>query len=231
MESTFLSIYLLVICSQLFFIAGQPPSPRFHKQLNEFDNTLEGTSHHQKVKILERLLKAIHQKSKQPNGKNLNKGSDELDLESKKNVYVDSGEPTEVGGLDDPDMQSESRRLNVEPTFENEGPETDDCVEEEEEEEALPEIPKLSLGRRPASFGSIDDFPSAARDQASKVISINNEPNIAVFDNLDTRTGLIQFKKKKRCQKKFSKADTGISGFRSLQPQQRKKAYLIIKKQ
>ena len=105
-------------------------------------------------------------------------------------------------------------------------PEEEDCVEDEVE--ALPEPPKFTLSRRPASLGSIDDFPSEAIDLASKVISINNDPNTDVFDSMDGRAGAISFGKKKRCQKKVKEGKEEEKGFRGLQ-QRGKDTYLIIK--
>jgi len=105
-------------------------------------------------------------------------------------------------------------------------PEQEDCVEDDEE--ALPEPPKFTLQRRPASLGSIDDFPSEAIDLASKVISINNDPNTDVFDSMDGRAGAISFGKKKRCQKKVKGEKEEEKGFRGLQ-QRGKDTYLIIK--
>ena len=109
----------------------------------------------------------------------------------------------------------------------NDDPEEEDCVEDEEE--SLPEPPKFTLQRRPASLGSIDDFPSEAIDLSSKVISINNDPNSDVFDSMDGRSGAISFGKKKRCQKKVKEGEEE-KGFRGLQ-QGGKDTYLIIKMQ
>ena len=260
MDTTIQSIFLLILCTQLCYTSGQPTRTGFRLRLSEFDDTLEKATHDQKVKILERLLKNIHEKSKNANPRNSNESPENLDAMKEMSAYVDSGEPQlsnirdrktvsdlnqqmELGGKLKVRAPSEAltplsivRRIRGQEkqlrlpeeklinTF-SDDPEEEDCVEDEVE--ALPEPPKFTLQRRPASLGSIDDFPSEARDLASKVISINNDPNFE-FDSMDGRSGAIQFGKKKRCQKKVKEGEKEKEGFRSLQ-QPGKNTYLIIK--
>jgi len=266
MDTTIQFIFLLILCTQLCYTSGQPPRTGFRLRLSEFDDTLEKATHDQKVKILERLLKNIHEKSKNANPRNSNESPENLDAMKETSTYVDSGEPQlsnirdgktvfdlnqqmELGGKLQLRAPSEAltpmsiKRRNSgrekqlglpEEQLINsfsDNPEAEDCVEDEKE--ALPEPPKFSLDRRPASMGSIDDFPSEARDLASKVFSINNDPNTEFIDSMNTRSGAIpiQFsvqQKKKRCQKKVKEGEQERKGFRSLQ-KPGKNTYLIIK--
>ena len=271
MDTTIQFVFLLILCTQLCYTSGQPPRTGFRLRLSEFDDTLEKATHDQKVKILERLLKNIHEKSKNANPRNSNESPETLDAMKETSTYVDSGEPQlsnirdgktvfdlnqqmELGGKSQLRAPSEAltpmsiKRRNSgrekqlglpEEQLINsfsDNPEAEDCVEDEKEAEALPEPPKFSLDRRPASMGSIDDFPSEARDLASKVFSINNDPNTEFIDSslmssLSSRSGAIQFsvqQKKKRCQKKVKEGGQERKGFRSLQ-KPGKNTYLIIK--
>jgi len=269
MDTAIQSIFLLILCTQLCYTSGQPPRTGFRLRLSEFDDTLEKATHDQKVKILERLLKNIHEKSKNANPRNSNESPENLDAMKATSAYVDSGEPQlsnirdgktvfdlnqqmELGGKLQLRAPSEAltpmsiKRRNSGPEKQlrlpeeqlinsfSDNPEAEDCVEDEEEalltlKESEP--PKFTLDRRPASMGSIDDFPSEARDLASKVFSINNDPNTEFIDSMNTRSGAIQFsaqQKKKRCQKKVKEGEQDRKGFRSLQ-KGGKNTYLIIK--
>ena len=93
MDTTIQSIFLLILCKQLCYTSGQPPRAGFRQRLNEFDDTLKDATHDQKVKFLERLLKAIHEKSKIANPGNSNESPENLDAMKEMSAYVDSGEP------------------------------------------------------------------------------------------------------------------------------------------
>ena len=93
MDTTIQFIFLLILCTQLCYTSGQPPRTGFRLRLSEFDDTLEKATHDQKVKILERLLKNIHEKSKNANPRNSNESPENLDAMKETSTYVDSGEP------------------------------------------------------------------------------------------------------------------------------------------
>ena len=99
--------------------------------------------------------------------------------------------------------------------------EDDDCVEEDYNEPKL-----IDFGRDQAVFGSVTDFPSAARDQRN--------PYIYIGDSNSQRSGDINnppIPKKKRCKKYTQNNGYRKIGGHGQDSGQNSNSYLLVKLQ
>ena len=265
MESTSFCVLFLTLCISICHIArgsddiGQQEDERLvDMDLDQFDDTLKIATHDQKMKILERLLKAIHEKSQQVKVRGIRDSKEDLksdiddDYLDAMNAYVDSGEPeiqndlnvsepnddsgnehaTEEEPIKEEEPITEEEPLtDDEPVTEDEPVTKDDPLTEDCEENDEPILPlPPAFQRNTGGFGEIDDFPSDAIEQA------NQEISIGVSD--DTRSSSLQLGRRRslKCIPKQNKekpdnAKKALS--RSLDGfrslQKQRKTYLIIK--